>query len=110
VKVSVDQPKADISRIILEGRLDVAGTQAAEAEFNAAVASSQHVVVDLSGVPFITSVGIRMLVAGAQNRSKAGGKMVLMGADELTLRILKTTGLDQIVHVCASLDQALASF
>jgi hypothetical protein len=35
--------------------------------------------------------------------------MVLMGADELTRRILKTTGLDQLVHVCSSLDEALAA-
>jgi anti-sigma B factor antagonist/stage II sporulation protein AA (anti-sigma F factor antagonist) len=110
VKVSVDQPKANITRIALEGRLDVAGTQAAETEFNAAVASSLNVIVDLSKVAFVSSVGIRMLVAGAQDRSKAGGKMVLAQPDELTKRILHTTGIEQIVPVYGGLDEALACF
>jgi len=110
LKVTVDQPKANISRIVLDGRLDVAGTQAAEAEFNAAVTSATQVIVDLSQVPFIASLGIRLLVAGAQNCTKQGGKMVLMGPDELSRRILKTTGIDQLVHVANDLDDALASF
>ena len=110
MKVSVDHPKENISRIVLDGRLDVAGTQAAEAEFNAAVAAGPNVIVDLGKVPFIASLGIRLLVAGAQTRSKIGGKMVLMSPDELSRRILKTTGIDQLVPVCNGLDEALALF
>ena len=110
MKVSVDQPKENINRIVLEGRLDVAGTQAAEAEFNTAVGAGPNVIVDLAKVPFIASLGLRMLVAGAQTRSKLGGKMVLMGPDELSRRILKTTGIDQLIPVCNSLDEALALF
>jgi len=110
LKVSVDQPRANTNRIVLDGRLDVAGTQAAEAEFNAALTTATQVIVDLSRVPFIASLGIRLLVAGAQTCTKLGGKMVLMGPDELSRRILKTTGIDQLVHVANNLDEALASF
>jgi len=110
VKVSVDHPKENVSRIVLDGRLDVAGAQAAEAEFNAAVAAGPNVIVDLGKVPFIASLGIRLLVAGAQSRSKLGGKMVLMNPDELSRRVLKTTGIDQLVPVCSNLDEALALF
>jgi anti-anti-sigma factor len=110
VKVSVDHPKENISRIVLDGRLDVAGAQAAEAEFNAAVAASQNVIVDLGKVPFIASLGIRLLVAGAQASTKQGGKMVLMRPDDLSRRILKTTGIDQLIPICNGLDDALASF
>lgn len=110
MKVIVDQAKGNISRIALHGRLDVAGVQAAEADFKAAVAATPNVIVDLSQVPFIASLGVRLLVAGSQTQSKMGGKMVLMGADELTRRILKTTGLDQLVPVRDDLDGALAAF
>jgi anti-sigma B factor antagonist len=109
LKVSIDQHKT-INRVALEGRLDAAGTQAAEAGFNEAVAASPNVIVDLSGVPFIASLGIRMLVAGAQTQAKLGGKMVLVAPDDMTRRILKTTGLDQLVTVCNGLKEALAAF
>jgi anti-sigma B factor antagonist len=108
VKITVDQPRQDIHRIVIDGRLDVAGTQAAEAEFNAAVAASKNVIVDLGKVPFIASLGIRLLVAGAQSQTKRGGKMVFMNPDEMTRKILKTTGIDQLVPVCNGLDEALA--
>lgn len=110
MKVTVDQHELRINRIALDGRLDVAGTQAAEPEFNAAVAAGPNIIVDLSKVPFIASLGIRMLVAGAQTQAKLGGKLVLVAPDEMTRRILKTTGLDQLVTVCNGLDEASAAF
>jgi len=109
MKVSVDQPKPNIHRITIDGRLDVAGTQTAENEFNAAVAATPNVIVDLGKVPFIASLGIRMLVAGAQTQAKLGGKMVIMNPAELTRKILKTTGVDQFVPICDTLDEALAA-
>jgi len=47
LKVSVAPSRANGSRIVLDGRLDGAGTQAAEAEFNATVTSATQVIVDL---------------------------------------------------------------
>ena len=108
MKISIDQPKAGVQQINLDGRLDVAGTQSVESEFNAAVSKGSNVVVDLAKVPFIASLGIRLLVSGAQTLSKKGGKMVLMNPDELTRKILKTTGIDQLVPVCNGLDEALS--
>ncbi len=109
MKVSVD-PSKSIRRIALEGRLDAAGVQIAESEFNATVSSGPNVIVDLSQVPFIASLGIRMLVAGSQAQAKLGGKLVLVGPDEMTMRILKTTGIDQLVPVRSTLAEALALF
>jgi anti-sigma B factor antagonist len=109
VKVEVDQPKT-IRRISLDGRLDADSVKQAEAEFNVAVASGPNVIVDLSKVGFIASLGIRMLVAASQKQSELGGKLVLVGPDEMTMRILKTTGIDQLIPVRASLNEAVALF
>ena len=110
MKVSVESA-SDIAKLItLDGRLDAAGTQEAEEQFNAAVAAGPNVIVDLGKVPFIASVGIRLLVTGTQTQASLGGKMVLMNPDEVTRKILKTTGIDQLVPVHNGLDEALASF
>jgi len=109
MKVSVDQPKPNIHLITIDGRLDVSGTQTAEPDFKAAIAATPNVIVDLAKVPFIASLGIRMLVAGAQTQAKLGGKMVLMNPAEMTRKILKTTGVDQFVPICYGLEEALAS-
>lgn len=110
MKVSVEIAKQNVRRIIIDGRLDAAGAQAAEVDYNAAIAAGPNVIVDLGKVPFIASVGIRLLVTGSQTQAKLGGKMVLMNPDEVTRKILKTTGLDQLVPVRNTLEEALASF
>lgn len=110
MEVSVDQAGGNVHRIVLDGRLDVAGTQAAETTFNAAVEKHTNIIVDLSKVPFIASLGLRLLVAGAQAQSKRGGKVVLVSPDDVTRKILKTTGIDQLIPVFNGLDEALASF
>ena len=110
MKVSVEVGEHGVRHITLDGRLDAAGAQAAEIDFNAAVAAGPNVIVDLAKVPFIASVGIRLLVTGSQTQAKLGGKMVLMNPDEVTRKILKTTGLDQLVPVRNGLEEALASF
>jgi anti-anti-sigma factor len=110
VKVVVAEAKPNVSRIELEGRLDAAGVQAGETAFNSAIAAARNVVVDLKSVPFIASIGIRLLVAGAQAVSKAGGKMVLANPDDATRRILKTTGIDQIIPVFDDMPAAIGAF
>lgn len=109
MSISVQQPQQDTNLIALDGRLDVAGVQAVESQFNAEVAAKKFAIVDLSKVPFIASLGIRLLVAAAQGRTKQGGKMVLMNFDEMTLKILKTTGIDQVIPVCKGLEEAKAA-
>jgi stage II sporulation protein AA (anti-sigma F factor antagonist) len=99
-----------VTCVALDGRLDVAGVQEVESDFNAAVAAASNVIVDLSKVPFIASLGLRLLVAGSQALAKRGGKMVLVGPDESTMRVLKTTGIDQLMQVRSSVGNALASF
>jgi anti-sigma B factor antagonist len=110
LKASVEQVRHNVTLVSLDGRLDVAGVQAVESDFNAAVAAASNVLVELSKVPFIASLGLRLLVAGSQTLAKRGGKMVLIGPDESTMRVLKTTGIDQLMQIRSSVGNALASF
>jgi len=96
--------------VMLDGRFDAAGAQEVEAEFNAAVAAAPNVIIDLGRVPFIASAGIRLLVTATQTQAKLGGKLVFMNADEVTRKILKTTGIDQLVPVCSGFHEALLTF
>jgi len=104
------QQHGSVYRIELEGPLDTAGTAAINAEFTAHCNSKPNVIVDLGKVSYIASIGIRLLVTGAKAQSKIGGKMVLMRPDELARRILKTTGIDELMPVYENLQDATAAF
>jgi anti-anti-sigma factor len=109
MKIGFEQ-QGTISKIALEGRLDAAGTAAIESQFSAHCASKPNVIVDLSKVGFLASIGIRLLVAGAQAQTKIGGKMVIMRPDEVARRILKTTGIDKLLPVYENERDAAAAF
>jgi anti-anti-sigma factor len=92
----------------LNGRLDVAGADAIGTRFTAAIAAvGRPAVVDLGQVSFVSSMGIRLLIATARALQNKGGRMVLFGAQPLVQEVLDGVALDQIVPIVASEPQAL---
>jgi anti-anti-sigma factor len=58
-----------------------------------------NVVVDLSGVTFIDSTGLGVLVAALNRAREAGGQMTLRGPTRSTRKVLDITGLSQLVAI-----------
>ena len=93
----------------LKGRLDAVGADGIALRFTAAVVSQgRPAVVDLSGVSFIASMGIRLLISAAKGLSLKGAKMALFGAPPLVQEVLQQTAIDQIIDITASETEALA--
>jgi len=92
----------------LHGRLDSMGADRIGARFSAAVASSaQRVAIDLSGLSFLASLGIRLFIASARALGQRGGKMVIFGASDMVSTVLEHIGLDQMIPIVATEQQAL---
>ena len=87
-------------RITLFGRLDIPGTAEIESKFESLVSEAQRVLVDLSGVSILASIGIRALVSNAKSLRARGGKMVLLVGDNASVaKTLTVTGIDMIIPV-----------
>ena len=96
-----------LTRIRLQGRLDAQGTDSIGVRFSAAAAMAPcRVVVDLSGVDFIASLGMRLLISSARNAKAKLGVMVLYGATELVQDVLEQMAIDQIMPIVST--EALA--
>ena len=65
-------------------------------------------MVDLSGVNFVDSTGVSMLVAGWRQARERGGALGLVCDAEGVLRRLRQTGLDEVLVVYPTLNAALA--
>jgi anti-sigma B factor antagonist len=101
----------DATRIILSGRLDAAGAAAIDLPFNAAAGSNRHLLVDMSAVTFVASIGIRTLVLGAKTIQRRGGKLLLLKPQPEVEQVLETIGvidLLPVVHDEAEATAALA--
>ena len=95
-----------ILKINLEGRMDAPGVQEIEQEFMDYACSQRSVIVDMHAVGFLASAGIRTLVLVAKAVSRGGGKMVLLNPDTNVTRILEMAGIDSLMPIHRSLDEA----
>ena len=99
-----------VTHLILTGRLDFDGAEAIEKDFTAAAAGNRApVVVDLSGVSFISSIGIRLLIKTARAQASRGGRVVLAAPQPLVRTVLETTGIDKVIPLFTDVESARAS-
>lgn len=98
MKMTVEQCEDAIIRIILDGRLDMQGTQEIDQRFAFATSTKAvRLVVDLSRVSFLASIGIRALVAAAKAQSARGGRIVLVRPEPTVGKVLEMAGIDQLI-------------
>lgn len=96
-----------VLKINLEGRLDIEGTQEIDMTFTALTATKKAgILVDMTKVDFLASLGMRTLVSCAKAVAKRGGKMVLFRPQPLVLGVLETSGLDSVIPVYEDLAAA----
>lgn len=109
MKITVTQVDAATKRVTLKGRLDLAAVEAIGEPLMAVTAARGNVIIDMAGVDFITSVGIRHLVLAAQKVSQGGGKLVLLWPSPNVADVLMVAGLGQILLVAKSEEEATAA-
>lgn len=95
--------------IKLNGELDILGTGAIETKFAGYCAGENpRVVVDLSEVSFLASIGIRLLMLTAKSIASRGGKMALLNPIPDVKGVLEITGIPAIIPIYAQLESAEA--
>lgn len=97
--IDFDDSNANLRRITITGRLDIPGTDEIATKFSALAASAQRrVVVDLTGVSFLASIGIRSIISNAKALLQRNGKMVLLVAGDSTIqKTLEITGIPDLI-------------
>lgn len=108
MKIETFSPAPDIALIALAGRLDIAGVAEVEGEFGTQARKARVVIVDLSGTPYLASIGIRLLLANAKALGRRGGRILLCACDPQVEQALRLTGVDHLVTLVPSRDAALA--
>ena len=71
---------------------------------------SADMIIDLSGIEFMSSAGLRAILAATQDARTAGGDLRLAGANKNIKRVLDFSGFTKIMKYYDSVDEAVASF
>ncbi len=104
---NIEQLDNGIKQVTLVGRMDLKGTNEIEMIFNAQVnTSTVPVLINMAEVEFLASIGIRLLLSGARALSRRGSKMAILNPQPMVEDVFKTSGIDQLIEIHHSYDQA----
>lgn len=96
-------------RLTLRGRADAAGVDKVEAGISALVRGSQgHVLVDMAEVPFMGSLGIRMLISLGRLLARRESRLVVFGVQPMVAEVFETMALSDVIPIAADEPAALA--
>lgn len=108
MKLEYSEIKDGIRLIRLEGRLDLNGTYSIEVQFvNRCAGDRVCVIVDLSQVSYISSVGIPMLVNTAKSVVSRSGKMAFLSPQENVVKVLELVGVTQVIPIYHDREMAI---
>jgi anti-sigma B factor antagonist len=107
MEIGVDLLENGIKKITLRGRMDIAGTGQIDLRLSAETSVEKaSVVVDLSEVDFMASVGIGVLVRSYKALKLRGGKMVLLSPQKIVELVLDRTLVNTLIPVYYDLKTA----
>lgn len=106
-ELSVIEISENLSHVALAGRLDTRGVEAVELELTARTATRRKpAIVDLSGLEFISSLGMGMLVRLARTLKSHGAPFILVGAHGVVQRALLASSIDKVIPMARDLTRA----
>lgn len=108
--MQIERRSDGVVKVELAGRFDAPGAEQIGTRFTAAAggAAGLRVIVDLSGVEFLASMGMRLLISSARAQHGRGGRLALFGAPPLVAEVLEQAALDQIIPIVPTEAEALA--
>jgi len=109
VGLATEELAGGITKVVLDGSLDIAGAAAIDLRMNVIAGSSKAVLVDLQQVSFIGSMGLRALVQPARAILSRGGKIAIFGPQDLVEKVLTTSGIDTMIPIYHEYDAAVAA-
>jgi anti-anti-sigma factor len=83
--------------IVLNGRLDIGGAEVVALPLAALSGAKDELLVDMTAVSFVASIGLRHLVAASKAVSRRGGRLVLISPNDVVLEVITTSGLSDLL-------------
>ena len=103
--------EGDVTVFLPEGRIDTQAAADMDQALQGAVSAGIHnMVVDMSGVDYISSAGLRALAAVLVKSRAEGGDMKLAALNPRVTRIFRIIGFDVLMSLHDTAEAAIADF
>ena len=89
---------AEETTIELVGRLDTTTAPALDKTINEDIAGTKNLILDVKGLEYISSAGLRVLL-GAQKKMQKIGSMKVTNVCEMVMEVFEMTGFADILVI-----------
>mgnify|MGYP001826694152 FL=1 len=106
----ITRDEGDTTVVMLNGKLDTNTTPAAESEINALIdAGASKLLVNFEQLSYISSSGLRLLLATAKRLKASGGDLQVCSLNEMATEVFEISGFSTILKVFPNEQAALGS-
>lgn len=83
----------------LIGRLDILGAESIDLPLATLSGSKNEILIDMAGVTFIASIGLRHLVSAAKAVQRRGGRLTLLNPSAAVDEVITMSGLTILLPI-----------
>jgi anti-anti-sigma factor len=109
MEIVTSEDRGTTARVALTGRLDIVGAEKIALPLATLAGAKRGLIVDMSGVSFIASMGIRHLLSAAKALSRRKGLLVLLNPTDMVAEVLTASGLTNLLPIVRSDSEAVAA-
>lgn len=83
----------------LKGRMDTTTAPKLQKVIDSGLDGILHLEIDMEGLEYVPSAGLRVLLAATKKMKAAEGSMIVTGANEDIREVFRITGFDGVLDV-----------
>ncbi|WP_432620044.1 STAS domain-containing protein [Butyricicoccus sp.] len=98
MRLSIEKQMADATTLILSGRLDTTTAPELEKQIDALPPETTALILDMQGLEYISSAGLRVLLKTQKMMNKKG-TLKLVHVPEMVMEVLDITGFADFLTI-----------
>jgi|688.fasta_scaffold13350_13 anti-anti-sigma factor len=106
-----EEKKGDVCILRIKGRLDAISSPVAEKKVFDSINRGQYkLLLNFSGVSYLSSAGMRMLLSSTKKLKTLNGKLLVSDIVPNVMDVLKMSGFDHVLEIAKTEEEALRRF
>ncbi len=98
MQIAIDDA-GSTATVTMVGRLDIAGADVVALPLATLAGSKSGLFIDMAGVTFVASIGLRHLVSAAKAVARKGGRLVVRNPNAAVAEVITTSGLTDLLLI-----------
>jgi anti-sigma B factor antagonist len=107
--IAIEDLDGTVTKVVLSGRIDIAGAHEIDMPMSIVAGTKRAVVIDLSKVEFLASMGLRSIVVCAKSIMNKRGKVILLAPQPQVEEVITVSGIDTLIAISRNEADAIAA-